>query len=51
MLRGAQRYDNDPDCLVYTFLKNEKHGAATGSMLRGIGAQKSYTESKAQKGQ
>ena len=51
MLRGVQRYDNDPDCLVYTFLKNEKHGAATGSMLRGIGVQKSYTESKTQKGQ
>ena len=51
MLRGVQRYDNDPDCLVYTFLKNKKHGAATGSMLRGIGAQKSYTESKMQKGQ
>ena len=51
MLRGAQRYDNDPDCLVYTFLKNKWHGAATGSMLRGIGAQKSYTESKMQKGQ
>ena len=34
MLRGVHRYDNDPDLFVYTFLKNKKHGAATGSNVK-----------------
>ena len=36
MLRGVQRYDNDPDFLVYTILKTKYLSAGAGSMLRGV---------------
>ena len=44
MLRGVQRYDNDPG---YTFLKNNNMVLLQG-LLRGIGAQKSYTDQNAE---
>ena len=36
MLRGVQRYDNDPDFLVYTLFKTKQLSAGAGSMLRGV---------------